>query len=233
MAERFTTTDVLVLAGGLLKNGSLTKESLKRTDTAAEFVLSGTRKIGKIIVSGGYPLGQEPPVYRKREAPQMAEYLKEKWEIEGVRIEAASRTTVENLAYSIQAGHLNPGEYAEGRRALAIVTNQLHGRRVGLIARYALSISDRAAFRVAPPERKPSVKMANEEESLAKLTAIAIDLAALAHPPGSPDVLDAVNEELAARTSRQWETEIKAFNRNHPNWTAPDLPVISFTPKLA
>jgi hypothetical protein len=230
MKERFTITDVLVLAGGLEESGGLTGESVRRTDTAAEFVLSGERKIGKIIVSGGYPLDRKSaPDISKREAPLMATRLRDVWEIEGVRVEAEPRTTLESFANTIKVGHLTPGEYAEGRRALAIVTNQLHGRRAGLIAQYALDISGGGLFRVpVDAERKPTSEVAKQERYLAKLTAIAIDLAARSHPPGSPGALDQANRELEAHTPEEWKEKVKAFDAQYgDNWQPPELPVAS------
>lgn len=225
--ERFVATDVLVLAGGLKEEGGLNPETIRRTDTAAQFVLAQKRKIDKIIVSGGYPLGREAPDEANREGTLMAKRLKEEWGVESVDAEIESRTTVENFANVIRDGHLTPGEYAEGRRALAIVTNELHGRRAGLLARTALAAADNSVFRVAVPgERRALREQVQQERELAQLVAIAIDLAQQSHP-SLPLNLGYVNEEFGKRTPEQWKEAVGQLNAEQPNWELPDLPTLS------
>ncbi len=127
---------LLVLGGGLQKNGEMSRTLLTRMKGAVQYLAENPEVT--VIVSGGQ--GDDTPF---PEADAMARYLTENSSIHGTVIlkESASRDTIQNMKNSLALirgqNAISPAAGGARDRTVCVLTSDFHLRRALLLARLA------------------------------------------------------------------------------------------------
>ncbi|WBC15739.1 YdcF family protein [Micromonospora sp. WMMA1998] len=148
-----TATVLLVFGRGVVAADDgyrLTAESAARTDAAVAYVRAHAAAFrrdpaARVVFTGGWPhgpAGAPGPPAGFREGELMRALARDAGLDAHVRsaVETRSRTTLQNLAHTVQDGLLDPAEFGVDR-PLGLVTHPWHLPRVRLLAGRALGLS--------------------------------------------------------------------------------------------
>lgn len=136
---------LLVLGNGVVA-GALTPGSAQRVRAAAGYAaVAGTPR--RIVFTGGWQLGAAAPPAGCREADLMLAAARALGLSAELRAECRSRTTLENLLFTVEGGLL-AGFSFTGDAPLGIVTHRWHLPRVRYLAGKALGLRGAALLDV-------------------------------------------------------------------------------------